>query len=510
MLGTYEYSDFPMDESYGVKSGQHMPGSVLQTYLRDYAERFGVLERIRFKSKVETAERKEGEGWVLTISSDSQQSQLFTEKLIVATGLTSEPFLPVLDGSEEFNAPIFHTKDFSQHAESLKKAENVVVYGGSKSGWDAAYAYSTAGVKVDLVIRDSGRGPVWMAPPYVTPLQKWLEKLAFTRLLTWLSPCIWGDADGYPRIRQFFHGTAIGRRIVDTFWAILGNDVVNLNGYDKHPETKKLRPWTNPFFIGSNLSILNYDQNFFDLVREGKIRVHIADIISLSGNKVCLSTGETLIADALICATGWRHQPPIKFLPVGIDDELGLPHFSEEPDKEARKADGEIFTRFPRLKGQAVPNPKAKPLFAGPTNASAAIQPNQPYRLYRFMVPPAMFDDRSIAFSGALMTLSTSLVAQTQALWLSAYFDGKIDPEGDIMYRTILHSQFGKWRTSAGHGARFPDFVFDTLPYLDLLLSDLGLSTHRKNGRTAEWFAPYGPGDYKGLIEEWRNKYEKV
>ena len=152
MLGTYEYSDFPMDESYGVKSGQHMPGSVLQTYLRDYAERFGVLERIRFKSKVETAERKEGEGWVLTISSDSQQSQLFTEKLIVATGLTSEPFLPVLDGSEEFNAPIFHTKDFSQHAESLKKAENVVVYGGSKSGWDAAYAYSTAGFKVDLVV----------------------------------------------------------------------------------------------------------------------------------------------------------------------------------------------------------------------------------------------------------------------------------------------------------------------------------------------------------------------
>jgi Pyridine nucleotide-disulphide oxidoreductase len=510
VLGQYEFSDFPMDESYGVKPGEHIPGSVLHSYLTNYANRFGVLGRIRFKSKVETAERREREGWLLTVSSNGQQGQLTTEKLIVATGLTSDPFIPAFDGSSQFEPPIFHCKDFLRYAESLRTAESVVVFGGTKSAWDAAYAYAKAGVEVNMVIRESGHGPVWMSPPYVTPLKKLLEKLVHTRFLTWFSPCIWGDADGFSRIRSFFHQTAIGRKIVDTFWSILSNDVLTLNGYDKHPETKKLKPWSNPFFIGAGLSILNYDTNFFDLVCGGKIKIHIADIVSLSGRHVRLSTGDTLTTDALACATGWLHQPPIKFLPEGIDDELGLPHFSAEPDKEARKADAEIFSRLPRLKDQPVPNPRAKPLVARPSDSPAAIQPNQPYRLYRFMVPPALIDDRSIGFAGALMTICTSVVVQAQALWLSAYFDGKIDPKGDINYETILHSQFCKWRCPVGYGARFPDLVFDGLPYVDMMMLELGLRVHRKNGRTAEWFEPYGPKDYKGLIDEWTDRNMKV
>lgn len=498
-----------MDESYGVKPGQHIPGHVLHTYLKNYAAKFDLVERIRFQTKVETVERREGEGWLLTVSSSGQQGQVLAEKLIIATGLTSEPFVPAFQGDHNFNPPIFHCRDFPSHAKSLKTAESVAVFGGTKSGWDTAYAYARAGVEVNMVIRESGHGPVWMAPPYVTPLHKWLEKLVHTRFLTWFSPCIWGAADGFSGIRNFFHGTAIGRMIVDTFWGILANDVIALNGYDQHPETKKLKPWTNPFFIGSGLSILNYETNFFDLVRDGKVKVHIADIDSLSGRNIFLSTGETLATDALVCSTGWRHHPPIKFLPDGIDEELGLPHFSTEPDKEAQKADDEILSRFPRLKDQPVPNPKAKPLIGRPSSSPAAIKPNQPFRLYRFMVPPAFIDDRSIAFAGALMTISTPLIAQTQALWLSAYFSGKIGPRNDVAYETVLHSQFGKWRYPAGHGARFPDFVFDALPYIDLMLSELGLRVRRKAGRTAEWFAPYGPEDYRGLVEEWMDKNRK-
>lgn len=506
LLGTYEYPDFPMDESYGVKPGEHIPGTVLHTYLRNYAERFRVFGRIRFKSKVETAERRVGGGWVLTVLSGGRRSQLLTERLILATGLTSEPFMPALNGSEKFVAPIFHSKDFLRHADSLKTAKSVVVFGGTKSAWDAAYAYAVAGVNVHIVIRESGHGPIWMAPAYVTPLRKWLEQLVHTRFLTWLSPCIWGDADGYSTIRNFFHGTAIGRRIVDSFWGILGNDVISLNGYDKHPETKKLKPWSNPFFIGASLSILNYDTDFFDLVREGKIKVHIADVDSLSGRNVYLSTGEILTTDALLCATGWRHRPPIKFLPDGVDDVLGLPHFSNEPDSKAQKVDREILTRFPRLKDQPAPNPKARPVAMWPSNALAAREPNRPFRLYRFMVPPKLIKDRSIGFAGALMSISTPIIAETQALWLSAYFDGKIHHAEDVSYETVLHSQFGKWRCPAGYGARFPDFAFDALPYLDLMLSELGLSTHRKSGKTAEWFSPYGPKDYRGIVDEWRNQ----
>lgn len=514
LWGTYEYSDFPMNESYGVKPGQHIPGHVLHRYLSNYAAHFGLLERIRFKTTVESAELKDGQGWLLSVSSEGGRGQILTERLIVATGLTSQPSIPTWQGQDRFEAPIFHSKDFLAHADSLRTADRVTVLGGTKSGWDAAYAYARAGVAVDMVIRESGHGPIWMAPPYVTPLKKWLEKLVSTRCLTWFSPCIWGAADGFPGIRNFLHGTTIGRKIVDTFWAILANDVRTLNGYDKHPETKKLQPWSNPFFLGAGLSILNYETNFFDLVRNGTIKVHIADIDSLSRRSVLLSNGITLKTDALLCATGWRHGPPIKFLPEGIEEDLGLPHFSTEPRKDVQRADDEILRRFPRLRDQPAPNPRAQLHVSARSAAPATVaEPNQPFRLYRFMVPPAFIHDRNIAFAGALMALSTSLVAQTQALWISAYFDGKLalpTNDDEIMYETVLHSRFGKWRYPAGHGAKFPDFVFDTVPYLDLMLTELGLPAHRKQGRLAEWFTPYGPEHYRGLVNEWRNVHGQV
>jgi hypothetical protein len=346
-----------------------------------------------------------------------------------------------------------------------------------------------------------------MAPAYVTPLKKWLEKLVHTRFFTWFSPCVWGDSDGYARIRSFYHSTAFGRFIVEKFWGVLGGDVITLNKYDAHPETAKLKPWSNPFFIASGLSILNYDTDFFDLVRNGTVAVHIADITGLSARAVHLSSGERLPTDALICATGWKHTPPLQFLPAGID--LGLPHktTSFEPTALIDQTDKEILSRFPRLKDQPVQNPKYKPLtdtegVTDPTNA--AEDKLEPYRLYRFIVPPAFIKSYDVAFPGSMMTISTALCAQTQALWITAFLNKQITIPEDIAYETVLHNRFGKWRYPSGFGDKFPDIVFDTLPYLDMLLQDLGLKNHRKGGILADIFSPYGPEDYKGLVEEWK------
>lgn len=350
-------------------------------------------------------------------------------------------------------------------------------------------------------------GPVWMAPPYVTPLKRWLEKLVFTRFLTWFSPCIWGSADGYSTIRYFLHGTAFGRRIVDKFWNILGDDVVTLNGYDKHPETKKLKPWSNPMFVATSLSILNYDHDFFDLVRTGKITIHIADFKSFSKHTVHLSSGERLNADAFVCCTGWKHKPPLQFLPPGSDASYGLPHFSEKINPLVQRADQEILTTLPRLMNQPAQNPKLTAQSHAPADILAPMGLSQPYRLYRFMTPPSLISDRSLGFAGIAPGLSTSISATIQALWLCAFFDGRIPIDGDVEYETVLHSRFGKWRASEGHGSKYPDFAFDTLPFFDMLLQQLGLQSHRKGGRIAEWFNSYGPEDYRGLVDEWKAKY---
>ncbi|EKG17243.1 Pancreatic hormone-like protein [Macrophomina phaseolina MS6] len=507
MLGTYEYSDFPMDSAtFGVAPGEHIPGTTLHKYLTSYAEHFGIYSRIRFNIRVEAAEENAGvDGWVLGVvnTATGEKALLNAKKLIVATGLTSESYVPTFVGQEGFGSPIFHSKDFADRADTLKTARSVAVLGGAKSAWDAAYAYASAGVPVNMIIRKAGRGPVWMSPPYVTPLKKWLEKLVHTRFLQWFSPCIWGDEDGYGSVRGFLHGTWLGRKIVDIFWSILGNDVIALIGFDKHPEIKKLKPWHSPFWIGSGLSILNFPTDFFEFVRNGTIRVHLADITHLSEKTIHLSTGEGIKADALFCATGWKSRPPIKFFPPESIAELGLPYYAPQPDTLAQEADAIILERFPRLKDQ--PN-----VVKSERRESADEMPNQPFRLYRFIAPPSTLQKRNIAFAGMITCISTSICAQAQGLWISAYFDGKLDrlpSQEKVQRETMLHTQFGKWRYPCGYGARLPDFVFDAVPYVDMLLRDVGLEGHRKKSKFADITEPYGPEDYKGLPSEWAHKH---
>jgi hypothetical protein len=69
-----------------------------------------------------------------------------------------------------------------------------------------------------------------------------------------MSPCPWASNTGFEgATRRFLHGTWLGRKMVGAFWNILGEDVVSLNAYDKHPETNKLRPWRDAFEVGTAL-----------------------------------------------------------------------------------------------------------------------------------------------------------------------------------------------------------------------------------------------------------------
>ncbi|EAU32657.1 predicted protein [Aspergillus terreus NIH2624] len=532
MHGTYEFSDFPMDDSFGVKAGEHIPGSVIQAYMEQYLAHHQLTDYVRLNTRVRVAARNDDDTWTLSISSPAgDDTTLHSKKLIVCTGITSQPYLPHFPGEESFAAPLFHTHDLPRHQDALlQPGRRITVFGGTKSAWDAVYAAATAGAHVDWVIRDNGHGPVWMAPPYVTPLKKWLEKLVTTRFLTFFSPCIWGDADSNTAIRRFLHTSWLGRKLVDAFWAVLANDVITANAYDAHPETAKLKPWISPFWIAAGLSILNYPTDFFALVRDGRVRIHIAHITRLSDHAVHLASTDTpLASDALIAATGWQATPNIDFRPASLPTTLGFPWAPDSlPEELTAAADAEILRRFPRLRDQPEP---ATPAPYAPLADTAPAAARHPFRLARFMVPPGLATARSIAFMGLTMTINTTMVAQAQALWIAAYFGGALTPtpretcpadlreklcggslgdgvDVDLLWETALHSQFGVHRYPGGFGRRNPDFVFDALPYVDLLLGDVGLDICRKGAM--RWFEPYGVEDYRGLVEEYLARRERA
>ncbi|KAI0540688.1 hypothetical protein GGR58DRAFT_103472 [Xylaria digitata] len=316
-------------DKFDVKPGEHIKGAALHSYLKAYAEHSGITDLVRLNHTVLSAEHQnttEG-GWVLTVETSGKgERKVFAHQLTLAIGLTSNAFLPHFDGQEDFRGEIFHGKYFQQHSETLKIATAGTIFGGTKFAWDAAYACATAGVKVNWVIRSSGHGPCWISKPYATPLKLWTEKLANTRFLTWFSPCIWGEADGYSQIRRFLHGTAIGRFIVDLYWRVFTSDIMGQNNYDAHPDTAKLKPWTEAMFTGDSFSVLNYDQDIFSLIKSDLINIYVDEIDHLSAGKVHLANGTAFASDVLLANMGWKHVPNIKFLPEGIAAELGIPH----------------------------------------------------------------------------------------------------------------------------------------------------------------------------------------
>ncbi|KAG9666988.1 putative dimethylaniline monooxygenase, partial [Aureobasidium melanogenum] len=500
MLGSYEYPDFPMHSKvYGVSPGGHIPGAVLNRYLTDFARHFGILERLQFRTTVSVVEPTPTDGWRLTAETPNGQKVVETSKLILATGLTSTPNMPVYAGAEHFDKPLFHAKDFCTMAPKLKDVKHAVVVGGAKSAFDVAYAMVESGATVDLVIRPNGHGPVWIAPRYVTPLKKRIDTILNVRFMTWFSPCPWGGEDGYSGPRRFLHSTILGRFLVKAFWKVLGSDVLTANQYESHPELMKLQPWHPVFWIGSGLSIQNYDTSFFDMVKQGKVRVHVENIDRLEPGKVVLTSGTTLEADTLICSTGWKKESTIKFRGLKPDG-LSLRLSEEEQALVNAQFDKKVLDMFPILAQQ--PELRFQPPLANPL------------RNYRFIVPSAYLEKRNLAYAGMISSVSTAICAAAQGMWISAHFDNKLDrvarTREQVIQEVMLHTQWGKWRYPCGYGASLPDFVFEGIPYVDMLLKDLGLKNHRKDSFFAELTSPYTPKDYAGVHDEWVNKHALV
>lgn len=538
------YSDFPIQKATAVadlvKPGEHMSGRAVHQYLKAYANHFGIHQRVRFNCKVETVEYVEearaGEGKVWTIQCTTAAAGeaahagregciWTTRKFILATGLTSQPRVPIFDGQGSFGAALFHVKEFAHHQNTLfankpgggDQGENtgddctapIAILGGGKSAWDAVYTCASQGHEVNWIIRASGAGPSWMTPAAVfSPLNLLLESLPLVRALGVLSPCIWVSNP----IRRFLHGTWLGQMIVRLFWASLEWDMLRTNRYKDHEETAKLRPSYKMIWAGTAVAILNFPGDFFGLVRRGLVKVHIADVERLERNTVVLSNQERLAARGLVLCTGWKASPGIRFLPDGIEQDLGFPWAANLVDQQdlVEYTRQELYTRLPML--QTAP---ARRMYRAKDAQGQYIDEIvlRPFRLARFMVPPELWDDHSIAILGTVATFNTPLVAEVQALWALVYLNHApelsrhhLQDKKSALREATLHSEFVALRSPTNHGSRNADFVFEVLPYLDMLLRDLGLRTARKGSWWRNLFVPHQPRDYAGLVEEWKGQ----
>ena len=165
-----DYSDFPMDKTYGIKPGEFVTGEALHDYLVTYALKWDVLRRVRFNTTVTGIEKDQSSssGWLVSVfdAITATASVLKAQKLVISTGVTNNPYRPRFAGAEEFGAQVLHTADLGRETTWMMDptVETVTVLGGGKSAYDAANMAASTGKKVEWVIRRSGKGPAWVFP----------------------------------------------------------------------------------------------------------------------------------------------------------------------------------------------------------------------------------------------------------------------------------------------------------------------------------------------------------
>ncbi|PHI21462.1 monooxygenase [Lewinellaceae bacterium SD302] len=138
-----QYRDYPMPEHYPDYPSHRQ----MLAYFQHYAEHFGLLEYIRFSTRVEKAEKIEGERWLLTLSDGSREEFDF---LLIANGHHNAPRHPEII-RRAFTGRYLHSHSYKTNASF--RDERVLVIGSGNSGCDCAVEISRVTEKVDISIR---------------------------------------------------------------------------------------------------------------------------------------------------------------------------------------------------------------------------------------------------------------------------------------------------------------------------------------------------------------------
>jgi cation diffusion facilitator CzcD-associated flavoprotein CzcO len=147
----------------GITKDGYIAAQTVHEYLTSFAEEFDLTRRTRLRTRVVEVNRTDdGKRWVINVKVGVK---LMCDKLIYATGPTSNPIVPTFP-SEGFDSPVVHSQVMGERLPWIQEnCKRTTVIGGAKSAFDTVYMLIKAGQKVDWVIRDSPSGPMSLSAP---------------------------------------------------------------------------------------------------------------------------------------------------------------------------------------------------------------------------------------------------------------------------------------------------------------------------------------------------------
>ena len=258
---TTEYADYPMPEHYpDFPSRQQM-----LEYLREYAGKFGLRERIQFNTKVVMALPLADGKWELELATGEKRVY---KGLIVCNGHHWHKRFPNYPG--KFEGEFIHSKDYRSPAQVAGK--RVLVIGGGNSACDIA----AEAARVGKTARMSVRRGYWFLPktffgiPSAEMMKPWFPVWAQRLMIRTLVRITVGKYSQY------------------------GFPEPDHKIFEAHPTI--------------NSELLYY-------VKQGRIQAR-PDIERFAGKTVHFADGRSEEFDLIVCATGYYVSFP--FLPPGL------------------------------------------------------------------------------------------------------------------------------------------------------------------------------------------------
>ncbi|KAK7284704.1 hypothetical protein RJT34_19456 [Clitoria ternatea] len=260
-----QYCELP-HKAFPAWFPSYVPKEQFLQYLDEYVSDFRINPV--YRRTVEEAEYDEGCGkWrVRAMNGDTGEVEEYVGRfLVVATGETSDPFVPSVEGLATFPGKVIHSTRFASGKDF--KHHHVLVVGSGNSGMEIAFDLLNHGAKTSILVRS----PVHILSREMVSLGlfllKYLPLSTVDSLMVILSRIVYGDVTKY--------GVA--------------------------------RPNEGPFYMKVKYGKYPViDVGTFNKIKSGELKVLTAEIESVRGKDVLFKNGELHPFDSIVFCTGFK------------------------------------------------------------------------------------------------------------------------------------------------------------------------------------------------------------
>ncbi|HZU48319.1 MAG TPA: NAD(P)/FAD-dependent oxidoreductase [Mycobacterium sp.] len=270
-------------------SRTYAPGHELQAYAEHCVDKYGIRPKIRFGTKVLSAEFDDEQNlWRVQIDPGGE---ITTRFMVSASGVLTVPKLPDIDGVDSFDGITMHTARWD-HSQDLT-GKRVAVIGTGASA--VQVIPEIAPIVKQLTVFQ--RTPIWCFPKLDVPLPapaRWAMRVPGGKVVQRLASQAFVEAT-FPIAAHYFTVFPLAKRMEAAGRAYLRQQV-------RDPEVReKLTPkyavgCKRPGFHNGYLATFNRDN----------VRLVTEPIDKITPTGVVTSDGETHDVDVLVLATGFK------------------------------------------------------------------------------------------------------------------------------------------------------------------------------------------------------------